>query len=80
MTTAKIAISVDPDVVAELDRLVRANVFSSRSQAVQIAVKEKLARLANTRLIQECAKLDPREEQALAELGIAGEASQWPPY
>jgi metal-responsive CopG/Arc/MetJ family transcriptional regulator len=80
MKAAKIAVSVDPATLAELDRLVASRVFSSRSQAVQIAVQEKLARLAKTRLLQECAKLDPREEQALAELGIAGDAAQWPPY
>ena len=80
MAAAKIAVSVDQDMVAELDRLVSAKIFASRSQAIQIAIKEKLTRLAKTRLRRECAKLDPQEEQALAELGIASESSQWPPY
>ena len=33
-----------------------------------------------TRLAQECAKLDPAEEQAMADVGLAAEAAQWPPY
>lgn len=31
-------------------------------------------------LAQECAKLDPTEEQAMANEGLAAEAGQWPPY
>lgn len=34
----------------------------------------------DTRLAQECAKLDPAEEQAIAEEGMAADAGQWPPY
>ena len=41
---------------------------------------EEIARLSNTRLAQECAKLDPKEEQVLAEEGLAAEIDQWPPY
>lgn len=33
-----------------------------------------------TRLEEECAKLDPNEEQALAEEGITQDAAEWPPY
>lgn len=32
------------------------------------------------RLAQECAKLDPTAEQAIANEGLAAEAGQWPPY
>jgi len=80
MAAAKIAVSVDREMVAELDRLVKARVFPSRSHAVQVAIEEKLARLAKTRLARECEKLDRREEQTLAELGMRTEASQWPQY
>ena len=40
--------------------------------AVELAVDEKLQRLAKTRLARECAKLDPGEEKALAEEELAG--------
>lgn len=33
-----------------------------------------------TRLAQESAKLDPAEEQAMANEGLKAEAGQWPPY
>jgi hypothetical protein len=43
-----------------------AAVFSNRSQAIQVAVEEKMARLEQNRLARECAKLDPAFEKALA--------------
>jgi len=80
MSVAKITISIDERLLNRLDVLVQSQIFPSRSQAVQSAVQEKIARLGKTRLAQECAKLDPAEEQALADEGLAAEASQWPPY
>ncbi len=80
MSAAKITISIDAHLLNRLDTLVQARVFPSRSQAVQAAVEDKLARLGKTRLAEACAKLDVAEEQALAEEGMALEASQWPSY
>ncbi len=80
MSVAKITISIDEQLLNRLDTLVRSHVFPSRSQAVQAAVQEKIAQLGKTRLAQECAKLDPVEEQVLAEEGLAAEVAQWPPY
>ena len=80
MSVAKITISIDEQLLNRLDRLVQSRVFPNRSQAFQSAVQEKINRLGKTRLARECAKLDPAEEQALAEEGLASEAEQWPPY
>jgi metal-responsive CopG/Arc/MetJ family transcriptional regulator len=80
MGVAKITISIDEQLLSRLDVLVQSRIFSNRSQAVQSAVQEKVARLGKTRLAQECAKLDPQEEQALADEGLAAEVAQWPPY
>ena len=80
MSAAKITISIDEHLLHRLDVLVQSHVFPNRSQAVQSAVQEKIARLGMTRLAQECAKLDPQEEQALADEGLAAEVAQWPPY
>ncbi len=80
MSVAKITISIDEQLLDRLDGLVRSHVFPNRSQAVQSAVQEKITRLGKTRLAQECAKLDPLEEQALADEGLASEAAQWPSY
>jgi metal-responsive CopG/Arc/MetJ family transcriptional regulator len=80
MSTAKVAITMDEELVKRLDRLVRKEVFPNRSRAIQEAVAEKLARLDHGRLARECAKLDRGEEQALADEGLASEAPEWPEY
>ena len=80
MQTAKIAITIDQGTLLRLYLLVTQKVFPSRSNAIQVAVQEKIERLDRIRLARECAKLDPREEQALAEEGIAQELAQWPEY
>jgi Arc/MetJ-type ribon-helix-helix transcriptional regulator len=79
MSRAKIAITVDEDSLTEIDRLVSSGVFPNRSQAFEIAVKERLNRMRRSRLAIEAAKLDPAEEQALANEGYAGEG-EWPEY
>jgi Arc/MetJ-type ribon-helix-helix transcriptional regulator len=80
MASPKVAVSLDRELLCELDGLVAAKVFASRSQAVQVAVREKIARLHRSRLTEECAKLDPAFERAMAEEGISGESAQWPEY
>ena len=80
MPKTKLAVTLDSDLVENLDHLVSEALFPNRSQAIQAAVSEKLARLARTRLARECAKLDPEEERALAEEGLAGSAETWPEY
>lgn len=79
MSTAKIAISIDEDLLARLDRLVSEKRFANRSRAVQEAVKDKLERLERYRLARECAKLDPHFEQQLADEGLTAD-EQWPEY
>jgi Arc/MetJ-type ribon-helix-helix transcriptional regulator len=79
MGKAKIAITVDEQALAEIDRLVRQGVFPSRSQAIEGAMHERIAKFHRSRLARECAKLDVREEQGLADEGYAGE-SEWPEY
>lgn len=80
MPKTKVAITLDTELVQDLDDLVAQRRFANRSQAIEAALAEKLARLAKTRLAQECAKLDPAEEKALAEEGLAGSAETWPDY
>ena len=79
MGRAKIAITVDEQALAEIDRLVSDGVFANRSRAIESAVQERLARLSGSRLARECAKLDKSEEQAMADEGYAGEG-EWPEY
>ncbi|MBI5567523.1 MAG: ribbon-helix-helix protein, CopG family [Chloroflexi bacterium] len=80
MAMTKIAITLDPKLVAQLDQLVAREVYANRSQAIQAAIQDKLAKLSRSRLARECAKLDPREEQALAEEGMEQELATWPAY
>lgn len=80
MSVAKITIFINERRPDRLEALVQSRLFTSRSQAVQEAVQEKVSRISKTRLAQECAKLEPAEEQAMAEEGLAAEADLWPPY
>jgi metal-responsive CopG/Arc/MetJ family transcriptional regulator len=70
MAKAKIAVILDEVTLSRVDALVRQSLFVSRSQAIQQAIEEKLARLDRRRLASECAKLDPAFEKALAEDGL----------
>ena len=80
MGQAKVAITIDEVLLAELDALVKRHMFPNRSRAIQIAVKEKLQRLGRSRLALELAKLDLDEEHALAEEGLGLERDAWPAY
>ena len=76
----KVAITLDRELLAELDELIAARAFPNRSHAIEIALAEKLERFGHSRLARECAKLDPKEEQAFAELGLAEDVAEWPEY
>lgn len=80
MGSNKVAITIDEELLRRLDRLVAERRFPNRSQAIQEAVREKLAHLDRTRLAREAAKLDRRLEQRFADEGIQGEAEAWPEY
>lgn len=80
MPKTKVAVTVDSELLDRVDDLVAARRFANRSQAVESALADTVARLARTRLARECAKLDRREEQALAEEGLAGSRDAWPEY
>jgi len=79
MSSAKIAISLNPEALKQVDQLVEGGLFPSRSKLIQDAVTEKLQRLRRVRLAQECAKLQRPAEQAEAEEFFRGEA-EWPEY
>ena len=80
MARSKVAISLDESTLNRLDKLVKKQVFPNRSQAIEEAVAEKLARLEKSRLAQECAKLDSTFEKALAEEGLSEDLAEWPEY
>jgi len=80
MRTAKIAISINEDMLQQLDDLVSKAEFPSRSGAIQKAIREMLEKKFGNRLARECAKLDPEEEIAIAEEGMNSELGSWPEY
>jgi metal-responsive CopG/Arc/MetJ family transcriptional regulator len=80
MPRSKVAISLSESTLNRLDHLVKRRVFPNRSQAIEEAVTEKLARLEKSRLAQECAKLDPKFEKSLAEEGLSQDFTEWPEY
>lgn len=80
MAKAKLAITLDENLLDEVDSLVRRRVFPNRSRIIEQAVQEKLERLKKSRLADQCALLDPDDEKALAEEGMSAEEDQWPAY
>ena len=80
MAKTKVALTLETQLVDRVDELVAHQRFRNRSQAIEAALAEKLQRIARTRLAGECAKLDPKEEKALAEEGLAGSLETWPEY
>lgn len=80
MSKLKVAITLDAELLDQVDTLVRERRFPSRSQAIETALAEKLERLGRARLARECAKLDPAEERRFAEEGLAEDLRSWPAY
>jgi len=80
MPKTKVAITLNSELIEQLDELIAQRRFPNRSQAIEAAVAEKLGRLARTRLAEEVSKLDPVEEKALAEEGMGAELATWPEY
>jgi metal-responsive CopG/Arc/MetJ family transcriptional regulator len=80
MSRIKVAITIEEGLLAKVDALVRRKVFSNRSRAIQDAVQEKLERLERNRLAEECAKLDPSFEKAMADDGLSEELAAWQKY
>jgi Arc/MetJ-type ribon-helix-helix transcriptional regulator len=68
---------MEAELVRMVDELVMEEVYLNRSKAIQDAVADKLARLSRARLAEQCALLDPKEEQAMAGEFSVGEFELW---
>lgn len=80
MAKTKVAVTLDTQTVRRVDRLVRDARYPNRSQAIEAAVAAHLERLERRRLAEECGKLDPAAERALAKAGLGSDAAAWPEY
>ena len=78
MAAAKVAITIDQQLLRLVDRWVRQGRYTNRSQAIQSAVREKWERWKRSRLADEVKRLNPKEERMLAEENFSGE--KWPEY
>lgn len=80
MPKSKVALTIDSELLDQVDELVAKQRFKNRSQAIEAALADKLRRLARTRLAREAAKLNAAEEQKLADDGLADALESWPEY
>ena len=80
MPAAKVAITIEEQLLKRIDRLVAERKFPNRSRAIQEAVRDALERLERGRLARECAKLDRSVEQTMADEGLAEDLEEWPEF
>ncbi len=80
MASVKVAITLEEETLRQVDSLVARRVFQNRSRAIQIALHEKIERVQGSRLAAECAKLDPKFEQSLANEGLGVDVAAWPEF
>ena len=84
MALTKVAVMLEQTTLVRLDELIKQKVFPTRNEAIQVAVETVVDKLKRSekrkRFEEECAKLDPQEEQAMAEEGMSGVLQEWPEY
>jgi metal-responsive CopG/Arc/MetJ family transcriptional regulator len=80
MSATKVAVSIDQALLERVDSLVRTHTFRSHDEMIQEAISEKVSRMDSSALAEECAKLDPKSEQAMADEGLAADLATWPKY
>jgi len=73
MPAAKVAITIDEQLLRAIDRWVRQGRYPNRSKAVQAAIAEQAARDKRTRLAAELEKLDKAQERVLADEQTRGD-------
>ena len=68
MSKAKIAITIEQDLLREVDRWVQSGEYPSRSRALEASIERLRAdRTRHRSLLAELAQLDPDEERRLAD-------------
>lgn len=80
MPKAKIAITINEDIVDKIDQLVKKHDYQNRSQVIEDAIREKLLKINKYRLSKELNNIDIDEERKMAEEGIEGEINEWAQY
>ena len=65
----KIAITIDENLLAQIDYLVEEKIYDNRSKAIEANLEINRENLRRQIFEIECRKLDPAQEQSLAEWG-----------
>lgn len=78
--SAKIAVTIDANLLSRLDALVKNHFFKNRSQAIQMAVQRSVEKAEHKRLAEECGKLDLDFERSLAEENLPKDMDEWPQF
>jgi Arc/MetJ-type ribon-helix-helix transcriptional regulator len=77
MATSKVAVTIETELLHEVDRWVAEGEFPNRSRAIRAGlVRLREERSQRESLLRELAKVDPDEERTLAEEWLEGES--WP--
>ncbi len=76
MSAAKIAITVDQELLRWVDRWVAQRRVASRSQVFRQTLREKVEHWKHSRLAEEVKKLNVKEERGLAKESFSADA--WP--
>ena len=80
MPTAKVAVTIDEQLLSEVDQLVARGEYPSRSRIINEALAAwHRQRDRRERLLGELAKLNPEEERALADERLNAEV-EWPAF
>lgn len=71
MGNLRITATVDRELLRAMDRWVSEGRYSSRSQAIETALRQKVGR--DVRLVEALARIDSKAERELADEQLAGE-------
>ncbi len=80
MPVAKVAVTIERELLDQVDEWVRSGKFPNRSRAIQAGL-DRLRSEQQRRgsLLEQLAKLDPDDERAITEEWLPAEAP-WPEY
>ena len=80
MATKKIAITLEENLLDKVNFLVSEGLYPSRSKLIQESLKEKMSNWKRKRLMTELSKLNPKEEQSIADEDISAGNEIWDKY
>ena len=78
MPNTRVTITLDEEMVSQLDKLVKHGVFASRSKAIQVALEEKLSQIQKVRLSRDYLKLDQVFDKDITERRRRSTDDDWP--